>query len=458
LKPTTGTHVYQLPKCSRAVALELAGDRSQRRDLRPEEELVLGRGRDHEADFVRDLGWEEPVYPARDFAAGAAATRAMLEAGVPGVLQGVLLGPDQLGIADLLRREPGASALGDHHYVVGDVKSSARIRGDQILQVAFYSEMLATLQDRAPDYGYLVLKDGREERFLLEPFRPALRDVLARIDALRADPHGVRPFLSRACDGCRWSPVCLPELDALDDLSLVDGMTEGLRTMLEGAGVRSAAALADAEAARLARRTRIENALLRRLIQAARARVAGAPARQRRAVPSLDAPPAFVHVLDDPFLGRVLWMGIGTEGPAGDWTVHAACPSSRDEEWGAFCALLEQVPADRPLFHFGPVVPRFCEERAHAAGTGPWLDARWVDLARRVRGTAAWAAPVFGKAELIAQALGRDPHRAGRAGAAPLFAQDPDAGDWIYTKGASDLEDLRDLHRYWSDPSGEGGG
>ncbi|MGA0870910.1 MAG: hypothetical protein ACO3UM_18430, partial [Planctomycetota bacterium] len=82
MKPTTGTHVYQLPKCSRAVALELAGDRSLRRDLRPEEELVLGRGRDHEADFVRDLGWEEPVYPARDFAAGATATRAMLEAGV----------------------------------------------------------------------------------------------------------------------------------------------------------------------------------------------------------------------------------------------------------------------------------------------------------------------------------------------------------------------------------------
>jgi predicted RecB family nuclease len=456
LKPTTGTHVYQLPKCSRAVALELAGDRSLRRDLRPEEELVLGRGRDHEADFVRDLGWEEPVYPARDFAAGATATRAMLEAGVPGVLQGVLLGPDQLGIADLLRKEPGASALGEHHYVVGDVKSSARVRGDQILQVAFYSEMLTALQDRAPEYGYLVLKDGREERFPLEPFRPALRDVLGRIDALRAHPHGVRPFLSRACDGCRWSPVCIPELGAADDLSLVDGMTDGLRTMLEGAGVATAAALADAEAARLARRTRIENALLRRLIHAARARLAGAPVRQRRTIPEQDELPAFVHVLDDPFLGRVLWMGIGTEGPDGAWIVHSARPTSRDAEWGAFRALLEQVPEERPLFHFGPAAPRFSEERAHATGSGPWLDARWIDLARRVRGTAAWSAPVFGKAELIDQALGRDPHRAGRAAAAPLFAEDEGAVSWLDAKGASDLEDLRDLHAYWIDPRGEG--
>jgi predicted RecB family nuclease len=455
LKPTTGTHVYQLPKCSRAVALELAGDRSLRRELRPEEELVLGRGRDHEADFVQDLGWEEPAYPARDFAAGAEATRAMLEAGAPGVLQAVLLGPDQLGIADLLRKEPGASALGDHHYVVGDVKSSARVRGDQILQVAFYSEMLTALQGRAPEYGYLVLKDGREERFALEPFRPALRDVLGRIDRLRTEPHGVRPFLSRACDGCRWSPVCLPELESSGDLSLVDGMTEGLRTMLEGAGVATCAALADAEAARLARRTRIENALLRRLIHAARARLAGAPVRLRRSVPSTEEQPAFVHVLDDPFEGRVLWMGIGTEDESGAFRVHAARPQDRDQEWDCFRALLVEIPEERPLFHFGPAVPRFCEERAFATGNGPWLDARLIDLARRVRSTASWAAPVFGKAELVTQALGRDPHRAGRAGAAPLFAADPDGAAWLDAKGASDLEDLRDLHAFWVDPKGE---
>lgn len=452
MKPTTGTHVYQLPKCSRAVALELAGDKSLRRELRPEEELVLGRGRDHEAVFVRDLGWEEPVYPARDFAAGAAATLSMLRAGVPGVLQGVLLGDDRLGIADLLRKEEGESALGDHHYVVGDVKSSARVRGDQILQVAFYSEMLAALQDRAPEYGYLVLKDGREERFLLEPFRPALRDVLSRIEALRADPHGVRPFLTRACDGCRWSPVCLPELASTDDLSLVDGMTEGLRTMLEGAGVTTGAQLAGAEAAKLARRTRIENALLRRLIHAARARLGGAPVRQRRSLPVLDERPAFVHVLDDPFEGRVLWMGIGAENDSGDFVVHGARPREREEEWPSFRALLDEVEGERSLFHFGPAVPRFCEERAHATGTGPWLEQRLIDLARRVRGTAAWPAPVFGKAELIRHALGRDPHRAGRAGAAPLFASSEDEPNWLETKGAADLEDLRDLHAYWVDP------
>ena len=358
MKPTTGTHVYQLPKCSRAVALELAGDRSLRRELRPEEELVLGRGRDHEADFVRDLGWEEPEYPARDFAAGAAATRAMLESGVPGVLQGVLLGEDRLGIADLLRREDGASALGDHHYVVGDVKSSARVRGDQILQVAFYSEMLAALQDRVPEYGYLVLKDGREERFLLEPFRPALRDVLARIEALRADPHGVRPFLARACDGCRWSPVCLPELESADDLSLVDGMTEGLRTMLEGAGVTTGVELAGAEASKLARRTRIENALLRRLIHAARARLGGAPVRQRRSLPVIDERPAFVHVLDDPFEGRVLWMGIGAENDSGDFVVHGARP----RELGASRRGRRRAAAV-PLRSGGPAVLRGARAR-----------------------------------------------------------------------------------------------
>ncbi|MEE9125708.1 MAG: hypothetical protein V3U11_01070, partial [Planctomycetota bacterium] len=90
--------------------------------------------------------------------------------------------------------------------------------------------------DRSPQYGYLILKDGREERFDLGAIEAALDEVMERVCAVRADPDSERPFLSVACGRCHWSELCLPELEARDDLSLLQGMTRGLRTVLERAG------------------------------------------------------------------------------------------------------------------------------------------------------------------------------------------------------------------------------
>ena len=80
-RPITGTHVYTMMKCPRAVALDLHEDRSRRRRLRDDEEFVLRRGREHEARVVAGLGWPEPEYDRGDFATGAAATAAMLADG-----------------------------------------------------------------------------------------------------------------------------------------------------------------------------------------------------------------------------------------------------------------------------------------------------------------------------------------------------------------------------------------
>src|SRR5690606_9037717 len=125
-------------------------DRSRRRALREAEELSRQRGRELEALRTAGLGYAEPSYERDDYGAGAAQTLALLRQGVAGVTQGVLADGGFLGIPDLLRREPGASALGDFHYVVGDVKSSAGARADQALQVAFYARLLEKVQGRPP--------------------------------------------------------------------------------------------------------------------------------------------------------------------------------------------------------------------------------------------------------------------------------------------------------------------
>jgi predicted RecB family nuclease len=446
VRPITGTHVYGLFHCARAVALDLSEDRSRRRALRDEEEFVRARGREHEARVVERLGWPAPEYPDGDFAAGAAATAAMLADGVPGVAQAVLQHADRLGIADLLRREPGNSRLGDWLYVVGDVKSSGRARGDQILQVAFYSELLAELQGAAPPYGFLVLKDGREERFALAPYEAALAEAVASVRELRADPTRERPFASRACESCHWSELCLPELQDRDDLSLVHGMTRGVRAVLERARVRTTAALAKASVDTLVRRTNLEPALLRRLRRAAEARRDGRPIREPRAGEKPLGPGAFVHLLTDPFEDRVLFLGALVPDDRGDG-FHHACPVSREAEWPAFCELLARLPRHLALLHYGGALPRWFEEHSFGRVGAPALEHRFVDVARHVRGAAVFPAPVFDFADHVRYGLGLDPHRHGRAEGAALRASEPDGPGWLVQKGRADLDDLRVLAR-----------
>ncbi|HLU40408.1 MAG TPA: TM0106 family RecB-like putative nuclease, partial [Planctomycetota bacterium] len=238
MRRITGTTVYTYVACPRAAELDLHEDRSRRRALREAEELSRQRGRELEALRTAGLGYAEPSYERDDYGAGAAQTLALLRQGVAGVTQGVLADGGFLGIPDLLRREPGASALGDFHYVVGDVKSSAGARADQALQVAFYARLLEKVQGRPPSYGFLWLKDGREQRLPLADLQPVLDDVLERIAELaaaRADARRERPFFQAGCRRCHWSDLCLAELRAREDLSLLAGMTRGLRATLEAA-------------------------------------------------------------------------------------------------------------------------------------------------------------------------------------------------------------------------------
>src|SRR5262249_49195138 len=138
MRRITGTHVYSYVKCPRLAALDLHLPRTERRPPTEWEEFSAQRGRDFETHYVQRLPVAQPSYPERDFDAGAAATLVLLRDGVEWIHQAVLATSDRLGLPDLLRRVPGASALGEHHYEVLDVKTSGRSRGEQILQVVFY--------------------------------------------------------------------------------------------------------------------------------------------------------------------------------------------------------------------------------------------------------------------------------------------------------------------------------
>ena len=436
MRRITGTTIYTYVACPRAAELDLHEDRSRRRPLTEAEELSRLRGRELEALRTAKLGYAEPRYAKNDYADGAQQTLALLRDGVAGVSQGVLADGDLLGIPDLVRKEPGASAFGDFHYVVGDVKSSRRPRTDQLLQVAFYARLLAAIQGRMPEYGYLVMRDGREERFRLADYGDAIDEVDARVAAL-LDPARAareRPFLAAPCSGCTWSEHCSKELHERADLSLLQRMTRGLRDTLETAGIRDCHAAAVMAIETTARRTHLEAALLRRIKRAAESWLAREPLTEPRGRQNPLPDHALVSIVVDGFEERALCFGVLVPGAGEPLLVE---PHSRGEELGAFLGLVARVPEHLALAHHGLALPRWFAEASRQQSGAHALERRFLDLSPRFRGAATYPRPIFELADYVRAALGREPARIGQAV--------HEGSEGLAERGREELQDLAAL-------------
>ena len=126
------------------------------------------------------------------------------------------------------------------------------------------------------------------------------------------------------------------------------------------------------------------------------------------------------------------------------WTLetrqpHGALVAEREHR------ALAGLPPRSPLLHFGEALPRWYEEHALAREADPVVEARFVDLQKRLRAAAVWPRPVFGLPDFVRHGLGDDPHRAGHAGCAGLWAGQPDGETRLREKLRSDLGDLEAL-------------
>jgi hypothetical protein len=95
--------------------------------------------------------------------------------------------------------------------------------------------------------------------------------------------------------------------------------------------------------------------------------------------------------------------------------------------------------------HFGEQLPRWHEEQAFARDADAVLEARLVDVAKRLRTAAVYPAPVFSLADFVRVVLGRDPLRAGHPGQAAMWTDLPDGEERLRAKLRADLVDLAAL-------------
>ena len=150
------------------------------------------------------------------------------------------------GYPDFLLRVDRPSALGGWSYEVLDTKLARRAKGEALLQLLLYSDLLAQAQAIEPEMMHLALGgDGSENpaSFRVAEYAAYYRAVRHRFEANAASPPDTYPEPVEHCGICEWQQSCAERRHADDHLSLVAGITRGQRGRLVEREVTTMAAL-----------------------------------------------------------------------------------------------------------------------------------------------------------------------------------------------------------------------
>lgn len=391
----TATHVYLYAQCEHRVRLELGGDPGKKLPDTEEERALKARGLAHEAAVADALGYPRPAHGPEARERAFEETLALMREGREGIYQGVLLAEDLVGVPDLLLRQAGASRLGDHHYTVADVKISEQARADQALQVAFYAHLLERVQGVVPREVFLILGDGRREAIAWEDLAGVFGQALEDLRAIRAGERPTEPFFQAACGRCPWRGVCIPALEARDDLSLLPGMTRARRRALVRAGIATAAGLAEARPERAAARAGLERRALAPLVRQAKASARGKARVASPGPPPPGPPELLVTAFENPEnAGHTALMTVSlSDLEKGNRTAlfWAASPSDEKTLYEKTLTAFSRRP-HVPVYHFGrPAAWQLARmESRHGSGSaGLHALHRMTDLSPLVRRAAA---------------------------------------------------------------------
>ena len=270
----------------------------------PRAEVLRQRGIEHEQHlldrFATDGRTVETIIPAetpfphRDPAAATARTEEAMRRGADVIYQGRLEDDDGRrwsGYPDFLLRVGRPSALGGWSYEVLDTKLARSAKGEALLQLLLYSDLLAQVQGIEPERMHLALGGGDGENqasFRVVEYAAYYRAVRRRFEAHAAVPPETYPEPVDHCGVCEWKQSCAVRRRDDDHLSLVAGITRGQRSRLVEQGVTTMAELGALRLSVVPRLDGIGDGVLIRIRE--QARVQDQARRERRRIHELITP------------------------------------------------------------------------------------------------------------------------------------------------------------------------
>lgn len=245
-KYLTAEHFYKFFQCPHWIWYDLYGDQSKKGNVPPLMEMIYKGGLKHERQALASRQFEE-IKPElyQDLEEAYMATLELMKQG-KNIYHGVLMDKHWVGIPDLLEARPGKSKLGDHYYVVYDIKSGKDIRDEYKFQLAFYTLILEQIQGVRPTEAFIINGDGEDRSFLVEDFLDYFHLNRTKIEAI-LDGQKPAPFLKSGCKQSPWYSICLSDTEGCNDISLIYRLSQADQKRFYDAGIHTVQDLASAD-------------------------------------------------------------------------------------------------------------------------------------------------------------------------------------------------------------------
>lgn len=215
-----------------------------------EAKLIQSKGFAHEAGFLERLKRQyasviDVSKAGESYADKVAATIEAMRTGHDIIFQATLQDGCFIGHADFLRKVSIPSKLGAWSYEVLDTKLARSPKAKFIIQLAYYSAMVAKVQGVEPRLMHVVLGDQSEVTYRYADYAHYLALITRRfLERVQDGAHQTYPDPCAKCDQCKWSGLCEERRLRDDHLSQVANIRQVQIRKLEQAGVTTLAALA----------------------------------------------------------------------------------------------------------------------------------------------------------------------------------------------------------------------
>lgn len=220
--------------------------------------IIQNRGFAHEAAYLEKAKAAADTFidiaqagKSRD--QKVAATIQAMEQGIDLIFQAAFYEAPLVGYADFLVKVNTPSRLGNYSYEIIDTKLSKTTRGKFIIQLAFYADLLARVQGRAPIQVHIVLGNGKQESFHLDDYRYYYQHLKHRFFEFidQAEQRGIKlaaeestPLPCDKCSLCHWRDRCNAWWDETDHLVRVANIQKTHIRKLNSAGINTIEQLA----------------------------------------------------------------------------------------------------------------------------------------------------------------------------------------------------------------------
>jgi len=227
--------------------------------------LLQIKGDIHENDFFIKLQAVHTHYVEIDKKQSldqrVALTKQAIQDGADVIFQGSLRRGNLIGHSDFLLRLDQKGPNGCWLYEVADTKLARSTKAKFILQLCFYSDLLADITGQLPQHMYVELGNGKRESFRVADYIYYYRHLLeSYLVYVASYPEITPPYPSPCnhCPLCPWRDRCDAKRIDDDHLSAVANISRQQIVRLEKVGINTLAKLAQSSAQTIVPKLQVE--------------------------------------------------------------------------------------------------------------------------------------------------------------------------------------------------------